>query len=94
MWRRAKKRPSESENKSMKPKTAGYALRLPVALKAEAERLAAAEGSSLNQFIVKAVAEKVSSLSSLRAASGDRRSAGDEAAGPGVDSEEVANESV
>ncbi len=36
-----------------------YPLRLPVSIKTEAERLAAADGTSLNQFVVMAVAEKV-----------------------------------
>ncbi len=39
-----------------------YALRLQASLKAEAERLAKAEGSTLNQFINVAVAEKISAL--------------------------------
>ena len=53
----------------MKPKIAGYALRLPASLKEEAERLAAGEGSSLNRFIVNAVAEKVSSMGGAGAVS-------------------------
>jgi hypothetical protein len=39
-----------------------YPLRLPVSIKAEAERLAAADGTSLNQFVATAVAEKVAAL--------------------------------
>ncbi|HTO78813.1 MAG TPA: YlcI/YnfO family protein [Methylocystis sp.] len=73
----------------MKPKIAGYALRLPAPLKEEAERLAAGEGSSLNQFIVNAVAEKVASLGGLGAVSSDHRV---DAEG-GVESD-VASESV
>ena len=46
----------------MKAKTSTYPLRLPVSVKAEAERLAAAEGTSLNQFVATAVAEKVAVL--------------------------------
>jgi hypothetical protein len=42
---------------------ANYALRLQFSLKAEAERLAKAEGTKLNQFINVAVAEKVAALS-------------------------------
>ncbi len=76
-----------SEDESMKPKIAGYALRLPAPLKEEAERLAAGEGSSLNQFIVNAVAEKVSSMGGPGAVSSDPTSAGDE-------TDEVASESV
>ena len=39
-----------------------YALRLATGLKAEAERVAKAEGTTLNQFINIAVAEKLSAL--------------------------------
>jgi hypothetical protein len=39
-----------------------YALRLQASLKKEAERLARAEGTTLNQFINVAVAEKVATL--------------------------------
>ena len=41
---------------------ANYALRLQSYLKAEAERVAKAEGTTLNQFINVAVAEKLSAL--------------------------------
>ncbi len=41
---------------------ANYSLRLQPSLKAAAERIAAAEGTSLNQFINVAVAEKLSAL--------------------------------
>ena len=41
---------------------ANYALRLQSSLKEAAERAAAAEGASLNQFINVAVAEKISAL--------------------------------
>ena len=43
-------------------RTPTYPLRLPASIKAEAERLAAAEGTSLNQFVATAVAEKVAAL--------------------------------
>ena len=46
----------------MTTKTSTYPLRLPVSIKAEAEKLAAAEGTSLNQFVASAVAEKVATL--------------------------------
>ncbi len=39
-----------------------YALRLPVSLKMEAEKIAVAEGTTLNQLINMAVAEKISAL--------------------------------
>jgi len=41
---------------------ANYALRLQAALKTEAERVAKEEGTTLNQFINVAVAEKLSAL--------------------------------
>ena len=41
---------------------ANYALRLQTWLKAEAERLAKEQGTTLNQFINVAVAEKISAL--------------------------------
>ena len=39
-----------------------YALRLPASLKKAAEEIARADGTTLNQFIVTAVAEKLSAL--------------------------------
>ncbi len=46
----------------MTTRTSTYPLRLPVSIKTEAEKLAAAEGTSLNQFVATAVAEKVAVL--------------------------------
>ncbi len=46
----------------MKTQTSTYPLRLPSSIKAEAERLAEQEGTSLNQFVAMAVAEKVATL--------------------------------
>lgn len=59
---------------------ANYALRLQAALKAEAERLAKSQGTTLNQFINVAVAEKLSALRTAdyfreRAARGDIKKA-------------------
>jgi uncharacterized protein (DUF1778 family) len=56
---------------------ANYSLRLQPSLKKAAERIAAAEGTSLNQFINVAVAEKLSALETAtyfrsRAAKGRR----------------------
>jgi uncharacterized protein (DUF1778 family) len=56
---------------------ANYSLRLQPSLKAAAERMASADGTSLNQFINVAVAEKLSALNTeeffrLRAAKGER----------------------
>lgn len=39
-----------------------YALRLPTSLKREVEKVARDDGTSLNQFIVSAVAEKLATL--------------------------------
>ena len=57
-----------------------YALRLQTSLKTEAERIARTEGTTLNQFINVAVAEKISALRAAgyfreRAARGDVASA-------------------
>ena len=46
----------------MTTRTSTYPLRLPVSIKSEAEKLAAADGTSLNQFVATAVAEKVAAL--------------------------------
>ena len=39
-----------------------YALRLPISLKAGAEKVAREDGTTLNQFIISAVAEKLAAL--------------------------------
>ncbi len=46
----------------MKSSTNSYALRLPSSIKAEVERVAKAEGTSINQFIATAVAEKLAAM--------------------------------
>ena len=46
----------------MKTKISTYPLRLPASLKAAVERISKEDGTSLNQFVVCAVAEKVSAL--------------------------------
>jgi hypothetical protein len=46
----------------MKTKTSTYPLRLPVSLKAAVEKLSKEDGTSINQFVVIAVAEKISAL--------------------------------
>ncbi len=46
----------------MKTQLSTYPLRLPASIKAEAERLAAQDGTSLNQFVAAAVAEKIGAL--------------------------------
>lgn len=42
--------------------TSNYALRLPVSLKQSVEQVAREDGTSLNQFIVTAVAEKLAAI--------------------------------
>jgi Zn-dependent oligopeptidase len=46
--------------------TSNYALRLLASLKAEAEKVAAEEGTTLNQFIKVAVADKLAALRTTR----------------------------
>jgi len=43
-------------------RTSTYPLRLPVSLKAAVEKLSKQDGTSINQFVVMAVAEKVAAL--------------------------------
>jgi hypothetical protein len=50
----------------MMARMSNYALRLLVSLKAEAEKVAAEEGTTLNQFINVAVAEKLAALRTAR----------------------------
>ena len=47
-------------------KTKTYALRLPRSLKDSVERLSREDGTSINQFVAVAVAEKVSALQTAR----------------------------
>ena len=63
----------------MKPGTGVYPLRLPLSVKAEVENQARADGTSINQFVVTAVAEK---LAAMRTATyfAERRSRADFAA--------------
>lgn len=46
--------------------TRTYPLRLPRSLKDEVEKLSRADGTSINQFVATAVAEKVSALQTAR----------------------------
>ncbi|HLJ64097.1 MAG TPA: toxin-antitoxin system HicB family antitoxin [Stellaceae bacterium] len=63
----------------MTTKMSTYPLRLPVSIKAEAERLAAEEGTSLNQFVANTVAEKLAALRTAEFFTG-RKGGGDRAA--------------
>ncbi len=53
---------SAAKDIAVKSSVSVHTLRLPASIKAEAEKLAAEEGTSLNQFVATAVAEKVSAL--------------------------------
>jgi hypothetical protein len=58
----------------------GYALRLPESLKQAAKRIAAADDTTMNQFFVVAIAEKISAMETAkffeqRAATGNAGSA-------------------
>jgi hypothetical protein len=46
----------------MTTRTSTYPLRLPVSLKAAVERLSKRDGTSINQFVVIAVAEKIAAM--------------------------------
>ena len=46
----------------MRKPQATYPLRLPASIKAEVERIARADGISINQFVATAVAEKLAAL--------------------------------
>lgn len=46
----------------MTTRTSTYPLRLPASLKAAIEKLSKADGTSINQFVVVAVAEKVAAM--------------------------------
>lgn len=50
----------------MKTKNSTYPLRIPVSLKSAVERLSAEDGTSVNNFVVLAVAEKISALETAR----------------------------
>ncbi len=50
----------------MKPNTKTYPLRLPASLKAAVEKISKEEGTSINQFVVMAVAEKISAIDTAK----------------------------
>ncbi len=51
----------------MTTKVSTFSLRLPISLKAAVEKLAAADGTSMNQFLVMAAAEKLSAITTAEA---------------------------
>jgi hypothetical protein len=64
----------------MPPGVSTFALRLPNSLKAAVERIAAADRTSMNQFLVMAAAEKLSAIQTAEAYFSERRGQGDRAA--------------
>jgi uncharacterized protein (DUF1778 family) len=46
----------------MTPRVSTFSLRLPISLKAAVERMAEADGTSMNQFLVMAAAEKLAAI--------------------------------
>ena len=53
-----------------------FPLRLPASLKAAVEKLAAADGTSINQFLVMAAAEKIASIQTAESFFAERRGRG------------------
>ena len=56
---------SAGKTRSVKTPMSAYSLRLPASIKAEAEKIAREDGTSLNQFVASAVAEKVAAIRTL-----------------------------
>jgi hypothetical protein len=56
---------SADRTKSVKARMWAHASRLPASIKAEAEKIAREDGTSLNQFVASAVAEKVAAIRTL-----------------------------
>lgn len=64
----------------MATKVVTFSLRLPLSLKAAVERLAAADGTSMNQFLVMAAAEKLTAMRTAEDFFAERKGMGDKAA--------------
>ena len=64
----------------MTTKVTTFSLRLPVSLKAAIEKLAAADGTSMNQFLVMAAAEKLTAIQTAEAFFAERKGRGDKEA--------------
>ena len=60
----------------MSSRTTTFPLRLPASLKAAVEKLAAMDGTSANQFLVMAAAEKISAIQTAEAFFAERRGRG------------------
>ena len=54
-----------------------FSFRLPISLKAAVERMAEADGTSMNQFLVMAAAEKLSAIQTAESFFAARRGQGD-----------------
>jgi hypothetical protein len=61
-------------------KVTTFSLRLPLSLKAAVEKLAAADGTSMNQFLVMAAAEKLTAMRTAEAFFAERKGRSDKAA--------------
>lgn len=61
----------------MTTKVMTFPLRLPLSLRAAIEKLAAADGTSINQFLVMAAAEKISAIHTAEAFFAERKGKGD-----------------
>jgi hypothetical protein len=57
-----------------------FSLRLPLSLKTAVEKLAKADGASMNQFLVMAAAEKIASIQTAESFLAARKGRGDKAA--------------
>jgi len=58
------------------PRVSTFSLRLPVSLKAAVEKMAQDEGTSMNQFLVMAAAEKLTAIKTAEAWFAERRGCG------------------
>jgi hypothetical protein len=61
----------------MTTKVTTFSLRLPLSLKAAVEKFAAADGTSMNQFLVMAAAEKLAAIQTAEGFFADRKGKGD-----------------
>ncbi len=61
----------------MTTKVTTFSLRLPLSLKAAVEKLAEADGTSMNQFLVMAAAEKLTAMRTAAAFFAERKGHGD-----------------
>lgn len=64
----------------MTTKVMTFSLRLPLSLRGAIEKLAAKDGTSMNQFLVMAAAEKISAIQTAESFFAQRKGKGDAAA--------------